>query len=188
MTMFFRLLLLFTLVPLLELFLLLRIGAAIGVLPTVGIVIGTGLLGAGLARREGVRAWTAVQTELEAGRVPAAELVHGLLVLIAGALLVTPGVVTDVVGFGLLARPIRIRLIRWLHRRFTGRIQVGGVEVGALSDGPFGWPGARGAGGDPREAGGDRDPPGAASDDATRQGGAERRANDSARPGRVIDI
>lgn len=139
---FGRLFLLFTVVPLLELFLLLRIGAAIGAWPTVAIVVVTGLLGAALARREGVRAWQAVSAELAAGRVPAAELLHGFLILVAGVLLVTPGVMTDVLGFGLLARPIRSRFLRWLRRRFVGRIEVGGVEVGSISDVPFPWGGA----------------------------------------------
>jgi len=137
--MFGRLFLLFTLVPLLELFLLLRIGGAIGLLPTVAIVVVTGLLGAGLARREGIRAWGAVSEELAAGRVPAVELMHGFLVLVAGVLLVTPGVVTDAFGFALLARPVRSRFLQWLRRRFVGRIEVGGVEVGSISEGPFRW-------------------------------------------------
>lgn len=139
---FGRLFLLFTIVPLLELFLLLRIGGAIGAWPTVAIVIVTGLLGAALARREGIRAWRAVSAELAAGQVPAVELLHGFLVLVAGVLLVTPGVVTDAIGFGLLARPIRTRFLRWLRRRFVGRIEVGGVEVGSISEGPFPWGGA----------------------------------------------
>jgi len=139
--MFGRLFLLFTIVPLLELFLLLRIGGAIGALPTVAIVVITGLLGAALARREGIRAWGAVSAELSAGRVPAVELMHGFLVLVAGVLLVTPGVLTDGLGFALLARPIRSRFLRWLQRRFAGRIEVGDVEVGTITEGPFQWSG-----------------------------------------------
>ena len=135
--MFGRLFLLFTLVPLLELFLLIRIGGAIGALPTVAIVVVTGRLGAALARREGIRAWGAVSEELSAGRVPAVELMHGLLVLIAGVLLVTPGVITDGLGFALLTRPIRTRLLRSLRRRFAGRIEVGDLEVGTIAEGPF---------------------------------------------------
>jgi UPF0716 protein FxsA len=163
--MFIRLFLLFTIVPLLELFLLLRIGGAIGALPTIGIVVGTGLLGAGLARREGVRAWDAVSTELAAGRVPGTELIHGLLVLVAGVLLVTPGVLTDGLGFALLTRPIRTRLIGWLRRRFAGRVEVGGVHVESISEGPFGF------GRPPRDAG--QEPGRASREDA---------------PGRVIDL
>ena len=150
--MFGRLFLLFTLVPLLELFLLLRIGAAIGAWPTVGIVVVTGLLGAVLARREGVRAWQAVSAELSAGLVPAVELLHGFLVLVAGVFLVTPGVVTDALGFALLARPIRSRFLHWLRRRFVGRIEVGGVEVGSISEGPFRWAGSRKQATDAQEA------------------------------------
>lgn len=137
--MFGRLFLLFTLVPLLELFLLIRIGNAIGAAPTIAIVVITGLLGAALARREGIRAWAAVSSELTAGRVPATELLHGFLVLVAGVLLVTPGVITDGLGFALLARPFRSRLLRWLRKRFVGRIEVGGIEVETITDGPFRW-------------------------------------------------
>ena len=176
--MFGRLLLLFTIVPLLELFLLLRIGGAIGVLPTVAIVVVTGVLGAWLARREGLRAWGAVTSELAAGRVPATELMHGFLVLVAGILLVTPGVLTDALGFALLARPFRRRVLRWLRKRFTGGIEVSGVEVGTIAPGGF-WPGASG-----RQAKGD-------TPEAHRKAAGPRRddANHRDRPrGRIIDL
>ena len=110
--MFFRLLLLFTLVPLVELYLLIRIGGLIGAGPTILLVLGTGAVGAWLARREGLRSWIAVQQELAAGRLPAEELLHALLVVIAGVLLVTPGVFTDAFGLLMLVRPVRAALIR----------------------------------------------------------------------------
>lgn len=173
---FGRLFLLFTIVPLLELFLLLRIGAAIGAWPTVAIVIVTGLLGAALARHEGMRAWRAVNAELAAGRVPAAELLHGFLILVAGVLLVTPGVVTDALGFALLTRPIRSRFLRWLRRRFVGRIEVGGVEVGSITDGPFPW--SRAARGSAPGSGTDQEPARSADPQRGRPGEA----------GRIIDL
>jgi len=109
--MFIRLLLLFTLVPLLELYLLIRVGEVIGIWATVGLVIGTGALGAFLTRLEGLRVLRRVQTELGQGHVPTDRLLDGLLIVIAGAVLLTPGLITDALGFFLLV-PRSRRLIR----------------------------------------------------------------------------
>ena len=137
--MFFRLLLLFTLVPLVELYLLIRIGGLIGAGPTVLLVLGTGAIGAWLARREGFRSWTAVQRELAGGRLPAAELLHALLVVIAGVLLVTPGVFTDAFGLLMLFRPVRTSLIRRVQEMIARRIQAGDVHVWIQEAKPA-WP------------------------------------------------
>lgn len=134
--MLLRLFLLFTLVPLVELALLIRIGGLIGLGPTLGVVLVTGAAGAWLARREGLRSWLAVQGEMAAGRVPGEELVHGMIILFAGALLVTPGVLTDAVGFSLLLRPLRRRLIARLRERFTRQLETG-------TAGAMGMPGVR---------------------------------------------
>lgn len=125
-----RLLLLFTVVPIVELLLLIEIGGWIGMGPTVGLVLATGVAGAWLARREGVRSWSAVQSELAEGRVPGVQLLHALLVVIAGAFLVTPGVLTDVVGLGLLVRPVRDAAIRGLRKRLERGIRSGRIHVG----------------------------------------------------------
>jgi UPF0716 protein FxsA len=109
--MFIRLLLLFTVVPLVELYLLISLGRVIGVATTVLIVIATGALGAILTRIEGLRVLKQVQSELAEGRMPTDRLLDGLLILIAGAVLLTPGLLTDLLGFFLLAPPGR-RLIR----------------------------------------------------------------------------
>ena len=127
--MFFRLLLLFTLVPLVELYLLIRIGALIGAGPTILLVLGTGAVGAWLARREGLRSWIAVQRELASGRLPANELLHGLLVVVSGVLLVTPGIFTDAFGLLMLIRPVRTGMIRRVQRRLALRIQAGDVGI-----------------------------------------------------------
>ncbi len=100
--MFFRLLLLFTLVPLLELFLLLEIGNYVGAPATVLLVIGTGALGAWLAKSQGLRVFARVRRELAAGGLPTDALLDGLLIFIAGAVLLTPGLLTDLLGFALL--------------------------------------------------------------------------------------
>lgn len=109
--MFFRLLILFTLVPLIELFLLIKLGELIGVWATVMLVVGTGALGAYLTRLQGLRVLRQVQAEIQEGRVPTDGLLDGLLIVVAGAVLLTPGLITDAMGFILLIPPGR-RLIR----------------------------------------------------------------------------
>ena len=121
--MWLRLLLAFTLLPIVELWLLLRIGDWLGAAATVALVIVTGLVGATLARREGAHAWSAVQSELAAGRLPGQKLLEALLVLVAGIVLVTPGVLTDAAGLAILIRPIRSRLVAALERRYRNSIE-----------------------------------------------------------------
>ncbi len=134
--MFGRLFLLFTLVPLVELALLIRIGEWLGVLPTVALVVTTGIVGAALARREGIRTWRRVQDELAAGRVPGGELLHALMVVVAGAFLVTPGVLTDVAGLGLLVRPLRSAVIGRVRSSLEARVAGGSVRVFGPGDLP----------------------------------------------------
>ncbi len=125
--MFLRLLLLFTAVPLVELALLLLIGRYLGLVATVLLVFGTGVLGAWLARREGLRAFHRVREEMAAGRLPTEALLDGLLILVAGAVLLTPGLLTDVAGFALLTpvgrgavrRVVAEKLRRGLEQRGT---------------------------------------------------------------------
>jgi len=122
-----RLALLFVAVPLVELALLVWIGKRVGLAPTVALVVVTGVLGAALARRAGLAAWTRFRAALAAGRPPHREIVEGLLVLVAGAVLLTPGLLTDVAGFLLLVPAVRMRVARWIGRRVTGRfVLVGG--------------------------------------------------------------
>ena len=96
--MLLRLLLLFTIVPLVELYLLIRLGTYIGAADTVAIVIGTGVVGGLLARSQGLAVVHRIRTELNQGRVPAESLFDGLLILISGAMLITPGLLTDGLG------------------------------------------------------------------------------------------
>lgn len=130
--MFFRLFLLFTLIPLIELYLLIRIGGLVGVWPTVALVVFTGALGAALTRVQGLRVLRRVQNEWGQGRVPTEELLDGLLILIAGAVLLTPGLITDGFGFFLLSPPgrkvIRRAITRVAGRRFVGS-QPGVIDV-----------------------------------------------------------
>ncbi len=128
-----RLILLFTLVPALELALLIEVGSRIGTAATIGLIVATGVLGAALARQQGLRVLGRIQVELSAGRLPASSLVDGVIVLVAGALLVTPGILTDVVGFLCLVPGFRSLVKARLRRRFERalleqRIVVEGLE------------------------------------------------------------
>ena len=121
--MFFRLLLLFTVVPLVELALLLLIGRYLGLPATVLLVFATGILGAWLARSEGLRAFYRVREEMTGGQLPAAALLDGLLILVAGAVLLTPGLLTDLAGFALLLPPGRRVVRRLLAERLRRALQ-----------------------------------------------------------------
>lgn len=118
-----QLFLLFTLIPLAELWLLLFLSRRVGLLPTLGLVVFTGALGAWLARTQGLRAFAAVQAELNSGRMPTTSLLDGLMILVAGAVLLTPGLLTDVFGFLLLIpwtrSALRKALAAELRRRFV---------------------------------------------------------------------
>jgi UPF0716 protein FxsA len=116
-----KLLLAFVLVPLVEIVLFIEIGARIGTWTTLLIIAVTAVLGAALAHREGLKAWWRIQDKLLSGQMPDEELLDGLLVLIASALLLTPGFFTDAVGFLLLAPPTRQMIKRWLRRQFSQR-------------------------------------------------------------------
>lgn len=119
---FTRLLLLFTLVPVLELALLIMIGQRIGVLLTVALILATGLAGAWLARSEGTRTWREFHSTLGAGQLPGTALLHGLAILVGGSLLLTPGVLTDVLGLVLLIPPTRTAVLSRLRRRLEARL------------------------------------------------------------------
>lgn len=93
-----RLFLLFLIVPAVELALLLQIGRWIGLWPTIGLIFATALAGSFLARREGMATWRAFRQRLAEGKLPGRELIDGVLILLAGALLITPGVLTDLLG------------------------------------------------------------------------------------------
>ena len=127
--MLLRLLLLFTVVPLMELYLLIQVGSYIGGLPTVGIVVVTGILGGLLARNQGLAVLRKVQREVQEGRLPTSMLFDGLLILIAGVVLVTPGLLTDCLGFVLLMPWTRQAFKRWLTSKVQERISQGEIQV-----------------------------------------------------------
>lgn len=107
----------FLVVPLAELLVIIRVGQGIGFLPTLALLIGTSSGGAWLAKREGIGVIRQIRRQLEAGQPPGPELVDAGLIVLAGALLLTPGFLTDVVALLLLLPPIRLLLRRRLQRR-----------------------------------------------------------------------
>lgn len=122
-TVFGKLLLLFILVPLAELYLFLTLGEKLGVQNTIAIIILTAILGAALTKSQGRRAMRKFQEATAAGRVPAREALDGLLILLAGAVLITPGFLTDSIGFLLLLPPFRSLVAGALGKRLKGRIR-----------------------------------------------------------------
>ncbi|MFP4431058.1 MAG: FxsA family protein [Spirochaetaceae bacterium] len=127
--MFGRLLLLFTAIPLVELYLLIEIGRWLGALPTIGIVLVTGALGAYLARMQGSSVWLQIQRKMEAGIFPGDEMIDGLLIVVAGALLITPGILTDLFGFGVLFPVTRVPIREWVKRRLSRMMDRGDVHI-----------------------------------------------------------
>ena len=113
-----KLILLFTLVPLAELYILLEVAENTSAGFTFALVLGTGIVGATLARWQGFSWRRRLHEDLTAGRLPADSLLDGLLIFIAGALLITPGILTDVVGFSLLVPPLRALVKGAIKRRF----------------------------------------------------------------------
>ncbi len=122
--MFRWLLLLFLVVPLVEIYVLIQVGTVVGAFPTVLLVVLTAVLGAALMRLQGFSTLARVQASLNRGEIPATELVEGAILLVAGALLLTPGFVTDAVGFACLVPPWRTALARWLLARGIARFRA----------------------------------------------------------------
>lgn len=131
--------LLFVVMPFVELFVLIQIGQYLGVWPTLFIVFGTGVLGGVLARWQGASAWRDVVGALRAGRVPSVELGAGALFLVGAALLLTPGVITDVFGFVMMVPWARRGLARFVIRRAKAsdrvHVSVGGFGSLGRSEG-----------------------------------------------------
>jgi UPF0716 protein FxsA len=128
-----KLLLVFTIIPLAEIYLLLLINQYVGLWPTIGIVVGTGIVGAFVAHSEGMRVLREWQRSLVRGRVPEEGVLGGALILIGGILLVTPGVITDLVGITLLIPPTRRLVAKAIRARLEQKINQGAIKVVSVS-------------------------------------------------------
>ena len=121
--MLIRLFILFAVVPVIEVYLLIKVGSLIGALPTVALLLAISMVGAWLVRHQGFELMRRIQAELAQGRLPAAELLDGAMVLVGGVLLLTPGFFTDFLGLFFLI-PVTRAIIKqlvglWLQRRLS---------------------------------------------------------------------
>jgi len=126
---FSYLLTLFIGLPILELALLIRLHGVAGFVPTVLLVLLTGVVGAALVRRQGVSILFKIQQEMAAGKLPAPQMMDGIMVLLAGALLVTPGLITDTAGFALLIPFVREHIRLRLRKKLEEKLNSGYIQV-----------------------------------------------------------
>ena len=126
--MLLKLFLAFTIIPIIEIYLLIEIGSIFGALTAVILVILTGFLGAFLARMQGLQTLYRIQESLRDGRMPSGELLDALLIVIAGLVLLTPGFLTDSVGFLLLIPATRNSIKYWLRRQIELRYMSNNPE------------------------------------------------------------
>lgn len=124
-----RLFVIFAVVPVLELYVLIKVGKLIGAWETVAILLAVSFVGAWLVRHQGFSILSRIQGELASGRLPAAEMLDGLLVLVGGLLLLTPGFVTDILGIFLLVPAGRFLLKQYLRRWLEQRLRGGAITI-----------------------------------------------------------
>jgi len=127
--MLLKLFLAFTLVPMLELYLLIKIGTVMGALNTLALVILTGFVGAYLARMQGMQTMLRVRSQLQQGIMPAEDLIDAVIIFVAGIVLLTPGLLTDIAGLLLLFPTSRFHFKHWLRYKFDQWIQKTNVTV-----------------------------------------------------------
>jgi UPF0716 protein FxsA len=115
----------FLVVPIVEILLFYTIGTLIGIWPTLAIVVVTALAGSYFVSKQGRFVWASIKSEINRGEVPTASVAHGAMILIAGALLITPGFLTDLIGFSLLVPGVREAIRQWyLRRKVSGWVIV----------------------------------------------------------------
>jgi len=124
-----RLILIFIVVPLIEILLLIEIGSRIGALNTIFIIVLTGILGASLMRHQGFTIIRNIQRDLSQGRMPTGELINGALVLVGGIVLLTPGFFTDAVGFILLVPATRALILKKIQHLIRRKIESGDIHI-----------------------------------------------------------
>jgi len=145
--MFVVLLLLLLGIPTAEIFFIIRVARDLGIPETIGLLVAVSIVGAWLVRRSGLGVMRQIQERLARGEIPGKELVDGLLILVGGLLMLTPGFLTDAVGLLLLVPPTRLALRALLVRRYSKRIRIAGwtARPGGFGFGGFGRGGAGGS-------------------------------------------
>lgn len=136
--MFFALLLIFIIVPAMELSVLIEVGDALGVWPTIGLVFFTAIVGVSLVRSQGLHTLMTVQQKLARGEAPGQQIVEGMMLAAAGVLLLIPGFVTDFIGLLLLTPFTRAPIAAFLYKRMKMRVVTNGNFQGGFQQGPFG--------------------------------------------------
>jgi UPF0716 protein FxsA len=135
-----KLAVLFVVVPLLELMLLIQVGQVVGLIPTLALVVTTGVTGAWLARLEGLRTLMQLREELSQGKLPGQAIMDGVAILIGAAFLLTPGIITDLVGFSLLLPLTRRALQRRVRQKLERGLTDGTLNVHVVSSVPWQGP------------------------------------------------
>lgn len=167
----FLVVLLFIVVPIAELYVIIKVGQLIGIWPTLALLLADALLGSMLLRHQGRGAWRRFNEAIAARRFPGKEVADGVLIIVGGTLLLTPGFLTDIAGLFLLIPPTRA-IARRLLRRFTlARFTVVSFPGGGRGAGPFG----PGGGPDPQGGGRDYDIDATAEEMPSNGDGGERR-------------
>ena len=149
-------LLIFIVLPIAELYVIIQVGYAIGIVPTLALLILDSFIGLALLRSQGRTTWARFNQTLAAGRVPGREIFDGAMIILGGAFLLTPGFITDIFGIVLLLPPTRALVRRGAVRLAARRMPIGWTMVGSFGRGPSGSPGQprtgprQGAAGRPR--------------------------------------
>ena len=133
-------------IPVAEIFFIIRVARDLGIGETIGLLVAVSIVGAWLVRRSGLGVLRQIQERLSRGEIPGKELVDGLLILVGGVLMLTPGFLTDAVGLLLLIPPTRLALRVLLIRRYSKRLRVAGWTAGQGFVGGFGRGGFGGFG------------------------------------------
>jgi UPF0716 protein FxsA len=115
--------------PVLEIMVLFRVHDHVGSMNTVALVIITGFVGAAMARQQGFMIVRQIQRDLAEGKMPAPRMIDGVMIIVAGVLLITPGLITDAVGFALLIPPIRHEIRTWVRRQIEKKLSEGTISI-----------------------------------------------------------
>lgn len=125
---FLRFLLLLAIIPLLELWLLIELTKQTSLGWTIALVLSTGMIGMSLVRWQGMQAWRKIQQQISSGQSPSESILSGVMILVAGALLLTPGMITDTAGFLLLVPPVRLACARYFQKFLVARAVSGAAN------------------------------------------------------------
>ncbi len=134
--MFPKLFIAFTLIPLLELYILIKLGSAMGLLNTLALVVLTGLAGAYLAKMQGMQTMIRIRTQMQAGNMPAEDLIDAAIIFVAGVVLLTPGILTDIAGLLLLFPVTRFYFKRWARKKIDAWMKQPNVTIRRYPPGP----------------------------------------------------